>query len=89
VPPYPTWLFYNPHPEAKTFHTDVGPAPADLYDTLQHDFVERAVRGRCQLTLPSDAAAVIVAAPAGGKLTRDGKRTLIETVVVDFGDQTD
>ncbi len=89
APAYPTWPCYNPHPEAKTFHTDVGPAPVDLYDVLQHDFVRRAVRGRIHLRLPPDAAAVIVAAPAGGKLTRAGKRTLIETVEVDFGDQTD
>jgi hypothetical protein len=86
APAYPTWLFYNPHREAKTFHTDIGPTPTDLYDTVQRDFVKRAVDGRVQLTLSSGAAAILVAAPAGGKISRDGKRTLIEGVVVDFGD---
>ncbi len=35
------------------------------------------------LTLAPETAAVIAAAPAGGKLTRAGKRTLVEGVVVD------
>ena len=87
APAYPTWLFYNPNSEARAFHTDVGPAPADLYDAVQRDFVKRAVRGRVELTVAPNAAAVIVAAPASGKLTRDGNRTLIEGVVVDFGAQ--
>jgi hypothetical protein len=87
APAYPTWLFYNPHREAKTFSTDVGPAAANLYDVVQRDFVQRAVRGRAQLVLAPDAAAVIVATPAGGKIERDGRRTLIQGVVVDYGSE--
>jgi hypothetical protein len=84
-PAYPTWLVYNPYSEAKVVHLTVGPAKVDLYDVVRHGFVERGVRGSVRLTLPSGAAAVLVAATAGGKVTRDGSRTLIEGVVVDFG----
>jgi len=84
-PAYPTWLVYNPYSEAKVVHLTVGPAKVDLYDVVRHEFVERGVRGSIRLTLPSGAAAVLVAATAGGKVTRDGSRTLIEGVVVDFG----
>lgn len=86
---YPTWLFYNPYSKAKTFHTDVGPAPTDLYDAVERDFVKRAARGRVRLTLPPDTAAVIVAAPAGAKLTHHGRQRLIEGVVVDFDNETE
>jgi hypothetical protein len=34
--------------------------------------------------LPADTAALIVVVPAGGKLTRDGRKTLIDGVVVDW-----
>jgi hypothetical protein len=84
-PAYPTWLVYNPYSQAKVFHATVGPAAADLYDVVQHAFVERGVRGSVRLTLPPGAAAVLVAAPANGKLARNGNRTLVENVVVDFG----
>jgi hypothetical protein len=82
---YPTWLVYNPYPEAKIVHLTVGPGTVDLYDVVRHEFVERRVRGSVQLTLPSGTAGVFVATPANGKVTREGNRTLIEGVVVDFG----
>jgi hypothetical protein len=84
APAFPTFLFFNPHPGARTFEADVGPSPGDLYDAVTHQFVKRDVRGKTTLTLPADGAAVIVVAPAGGKLTRDGPRTLINGVVVDW-----
>jgi hypothetical protein len=84
VPAHPTWLFYNPYPETKTFHTDVGPGAVDLYDIVRGDYLKRAVRGNVELTLPPDTAAVIVAAPAGGRLAHASDKTMIDGVVVDY-----
>jgi len=84
APAYATFLFYNPHPAAKTLRTDFGPNPVDLYDAVTHQFVKRKVKGSVSLTLPLETATVIVVAPAGGKLTREGKRTLVDGVVVDY-----
>ncbi|MGO8925592.1 MAG: hypothetical protein ACLQU3_01520 [Limisphaerales bacterium] len=84
APAYPTYLFFNPHPTSKTFQTDIGPKATDLYDAVTHQFVNRKVRGTVSLTLTPETAAVIVAAPAGGKSTREGKRILVAEVVVDY-----
>lgn len=81
---YPTYLFYNPHPTAKTFQSDFGPEAADLYDAVTHQFVKRGVHGKASLTLAPETAVVIVAAPAGGKLTREGRWSLVDGVVVDY-----
>lgn len=81
---YPTYLCYNPYAEQRSFQLAVGHKPVDLYDAVTHRFVDRDVRSPVDITLPADSAAMIVAAPAGGKLTREGRRTLVDGVVVDW-----
>ena len=81
---YPTFLCYNPYPEERSFRFAVGPERADLYDAVAHRIAMRNVRGRVDLTLPADSAAVIVVVPAGGKMTREGKRALVDGVVIDW-----
>ena len=81
---YPTYLCYNPYAEQRSHRLAVGHEPVDLYDAVTHRFVDRDVCSPVDVTLPADSAAVIVAAPAGGKLTREGRRTLVDGVVVDW-----
>jgi hypothetical protein len=84
-----TRLFYNPHPEARISRTDVGPSPVDLYDTVRRDFLQRTARGRVERTRPPNAAAIMVAAPAGGRLTQDENRRPIEGATADLGEAAD
>ena len=56
----------------------------DLYDAVAHTFVAKRVCGLMSLRLVRDSAAVIVQVPAGGTATRDGRRLLIDGVVVDY-----
>jgi hypothetical protein len=79
---WPTFLCYNPYPEPRGFDFTVGEKPSDLYEVLRGGIVKRAVRDTARLSLPADSAALIVIAPAGGLLTREGGRTLIDGVVV-------
>jgi hypothetical protein len=83
---YPTFLYYNPYASTKSVEIDVGSAATDLYDAVTDAFLQRNVRGRTELTIPADAARVVVLAPASGELRRDGKRTLISDVIVRFKD---
>ena len=84
APAYATRLYYNPHVETKTIELDIGSKPVDLYDTVNQGFVQRNVRNRTTLRLAPDSAAVIVTTPAQGRLTRDGQRTLVDDVVIDW-----
>jgi len=83
---YPTFLYYNPYASDKTVVIDVGPEATDVYDAVTNQFLERNVRGSAEVTIPADGASVVVLAPAGGELRRDGKRTLIGDVVVRYAD---
>ena len=83
-PAWPTFLCYNPYPEPRAFEFATGAEPSDLYDAVTRQFLKRNVRQRTELTLPADSAAVIVVAPAGGRLTESGGRTRIDGVVVNY-----
>jgi len=81
---YPTFLCYNPYPEERSFRLAVGAERADLYDAVTHRIAMRNVCDRADFALPADSAAVIVVVPPGGTMTRRGKRTLIDGVVIDW-----
>jgi hypothetical protein len=81
---YPTYLYYNPHTSAKSVEIDVGPEAKDIYDAVSKTFLERNARGLSRFTIPADTARIVVLAPAGGKMRREGKRVLIDNVVVRY-----
>jgi len=82
---YPTALYYNPYPVDKTVSIPLEDQPVDLYDAVSNQFVHKGVQGVVDVTFPPSTARVLVLAPAGGKLRRDGARTLINDTVVDYG----
>jgi hypothetical protein len=81
---YPTHLIFNPYPKSRKVDIQVGEKPVDLYDTVSHAFLKRAVRGRVSLKLPGDSAIVVVQTPVGGKTARQGSRLMVDGVVVDY-----
>lgn len=81
---YPTYLYYNPHSTTKTVSVDVGSAKADIYDAVSKKFLAVGVKGKAGIRLPANSAAVVVIAPAGGKVEYKDKKMLINSVVVDY-----
>lgn len=81
---YPTHLIFNPYPKNKKVDIQLGEKPVDLYDTVSHAFIKRAVKGRVSLKMAGDSAMVIVQTPAGARTTRQGNHLLVDGVVVDY-----
>lgn len=84
APAFPTFLLFNPYSTAKTVEMRLGTEVSDLYDAVTGRFINRHVRDRATLMLAADSAAVIVVTPPDGKLTHDGRRTLIDNIVIDW-----
>jgi hypothetical protein len=82
---YPTYLYYNPYGSAKTVAVETGAEARDIYDAVSDQFLQKNVQGRARITLPSDKARIVVLTPAGGKMLHEGKRTVIENVIVRYG----
>jgi hypothetical protein len=84
APAYPTRLCYNPYTVAKRVALELGTHPRDLYDAVSRRFLARGVAGRACIRIPADRAVLVVAAPAGGRVTRRANRVLIDGVVVAY-----
>jgi hypothetical protein len=82
---YPTYLCYNPYEERRTVRVDVGAEPKAVYDAVGHRFWQTGATGQTAITLPPDAAVVVVLVPAGGRQERREGRLLVNKVVVDYG----
>ena len=82
---YPTCLYYNPYTSTKTVEIDVGSEARDIYDAVSDQFLQKNVHGRARITVPSDTARILVLTPVGGKILREGKRTVIDNVIVRYG----
>lgn len=82
---HPTYLYYNPHAATQAVAIDLGPTGLfDLYDSAANQFLARGVRGPTMFNVPAADAVMLVAIPAGGKQTFDGRRMLVDDVVVDY-----
>lgn len=82
---YPTFLLYNPHSVAKSVSIDVGSAARLLYDAAAHRTIRERAHGRVRIRVQADSAVVLVIAPAGAPVTREGTRLRIGGVIVDYG----
>lgn len=81
---YPTYLFYNPYDLEQTVQLEVGDEMIDVYESLSESFIKQNVTGTVALTIPVDAAIMVVLTPAGGQISYDQNRLLMDGVVVDY-----
>jgi hypothetical protein len=82
---YPTYLYYNPHGSAKTVAVELGSEAKDIYDAVSDQFLQKNIQGRARIAIPADNTRIVVLTPVGGKILREGKRTLIDNVIVRYG----
>ena len=82
---YSSFLYYNPYSSSKTviIKTEAG-KKVDLYNTVAGKFIARNVSSSAQIKLLPQNAAVIICVPAAGKVIYDGKKMLVNGVVVDY-----
>ncbi len=70
---WPTYLYYNPYSEAREITLDLGASATDIYDSVSRKFLQRRATGGARISLPADAARVVVLVPSGSKYSdRDG-----------------
>lgn len=81
---YPTSLFYNPFDQIQNISFDVGQEPADLYDAISEQFIERGVSGQIQLSIPADGVILVSIVPAGSDISYEQNKMLANGVVVDY-----
>lgn len=83
-PTYPTAIYYNPTATTQSVEIDFGAESKSLYDAVANRYLLTSVSGVQHFQIPADTAVLAVTAPGGGVEAREGKRLLIDGVVVDF-----
>ncbi len=81
---YPTFLYYNPHAEARSVVLPVGDRPARVYDAASKRFLVESVTKDATITVPPDGAVLAVVVPAHGAVRREGRRLSVDGIVVDY-----
>jgi hypothetical protein len=86
LPPaaYPTVLFYNPYGVAKQVTVGVGSNPEHLYDAVTGAFLATNATGNASVSVPPDAAVVLVRCPATGAVSRTSQKLLVSGVAIDY-----
>lgn len=85
---YPTYLIYNSHPTAQTIQFAAGSAAADVYESISEGFVLQNVSGTVSLQIPANQAVILTVCPAGGTISYEKNKMLVNGVVVDFDQHT-
>ena len=89
APAYPTFLYYNPHPKARRVSLALGDKAVTVYDIVGKQILARSVKGKTKITVPADSAVIAVVVPADGLVRHEGRRLLVNDIVVDWRwDQT-
>jgi hypothetical protein len=83
-PAYPTYLFFNPFGSAQNIVFDAGAAPADIYDAVSEDFLLTGVNGSVNLSIPANGVLLVTICPAGGVISFEKNKMLVNGVVVDY-----
>ncbi|MBK7337911.1 MAG: hypothetical protein IPJ00_17900 [Saprospirales bacterium] len=81
---YPTYMIYNSYNTAKSVSFDAGSEPADLYEALSETFILENVTGTVSINIPANQAVLLTITPAGGEISYELNRMLVDGVVVDF-----
>lgn len=81
---YPSYLYFNPYSVPKQIQIEVGPDSVDLYDAAGDRFLARNITNTAHFDLAGDSAAIVVVVPAGGQVSVEDNKLLIDNVVVDF-----
>jgi hypothetical protein len=81
--PYPTYLYYNPYTSKKTVSLALR-VPSDVFNILTGEYIAKNVSTELRFEIDADDVVSLVIAPARSKLTYDGKKTLINDIVVTY-----
>ncbi len=88
TPSFQSVLVYNPYPTEQTVTVPLAAGTYDMYDAVANAFLDRGVSGRPSVTIPPDAARVLVFPTAGGVETSVNGRRSVNGIVIDYDDGT-
>jgi hypothetical protein len=81
---YPTYLYFNPYDQDKIVNVDAGVNQKDIYDAVTNNFLQNNVTGITTINIPSNSAVLLVMIPAGGTISYEMNKTLVNGIIIDY-----
>jgi len=81
---YASYLYFNPYSRDTSIAVNLQSGTFDLYDAVSNSFIASDVSGTQYISIPADAARLVVIIPSGGTISYEYGRMLVDNVVVDF-----
>lgn len=81
---YPTYLYYNPHNEAKSVSIKLPSGNYDLYDVVSNTFIATGVTGNPNINIDGDSVMQLVFVPSGGSVSYFHNKTLVNSIIIDY-----
>ena len=79
-----TYLYYNPLATTQSVAINLGVGSFDLYDAVSNRYLARGATSQTFFDVPADEAVMLVLVPSGGTEIRQGRRLLVDGVVIDY-----
>ena len=80
---YPVYLYYNPYTEDKTvYYASI--TSVDLFDIISKKYLAKGGSGNVNIKLPAGGAALVVALPAGTRLTTEGSKVKDGDIIISY-----
>ncbi len=84
APAFPSWLFYNPHDEAKEVHFFLPTGLHDIYDAMISTVIAENQSGMYIINIDPKSTVMAVVIPAGSTIIQDGKKSFVGDIVIDY-----
>ena len=81
---YPSYLYYNPNPEAKEVSISVGQNEVKIYDAVQRAFISQSTQGNFTFKLDKENSAVLVFVPKNAYLEAKDGKLYADNIVIDY-----
>lgn len=81
---YPSFLIWNPYDNDTTISLNVGEDIIDIYNSIDNAFILNDVSGTLDISIPANKSLILVFVPNNAEMTNNGKKTLANSIVIDF-----
>ena len=81
---FPSYLYYNPNPEAKDVIVSVGENEVKIYDATKRAFISQTAKGKFTFKLDKENSAILVFVPKDAKIEIKEGKLYADDVVIDY-----
>ncbi len=81
---FPSYLYYNPNPEAKEVTISVGKNEVKIYDAIKRAFITKKVKGSFTFKVTKENSSLLVLVPQDAEISEKDGKLYADDVIIDY-----